>query len=70
MSSLTVLITGGTSGIGRACALAFGKAGYQVAVTGRDSAKLHDTAQALKAAGVAHLAGYRSNVDNAPRSLL
>jgi len=56
MQHPTVLITGGTSGIGRACALAFGRAGYQVAITGRDQAKLDDTSQALKAAGVAHLA--------------
>ena len=55
MVPLTVLITGGTSGIGRACALAFGRAGYQVAVTGRDEARLADTAQALTAAGVANL---------------
>ena len=51
----TVLITGGTSGIGRACALAFGRAGYQVAITGRDAARLTETATALSAAGVANL---------------
>jgi dehydrogenase/reductase SDR family protein 7B len=55
MHTPTVLITGGTSGIGRACALAFGRAGYQVVVTGRDQAKLDDMAQALKVAGVAQL---------------
>lgn len=31
----TVMVTGATSGIGRACALKFGKAGYRVIVTGR-----------------------------------
>ncbi len=56
VSTLTVLITGGTSGIGRACALAFGRAGYQVAITGRDEAKLADTARALTAAGITNLA--------------
>ncbi|WP_426061585.1 SDR family oxidoreductase [Hymenobacter sp. B1770] len=56
MPSPIVLITGGTSGIGRACALAFGRAGYQVAFTGRDEAKLTDTAQALAAAGIVQLA--------------
>ena len=55
MSQKTVLITGGTSGIGRACALAFGRAGYAVAVTGRDAARLAATAGALAAAGIAHL---------------
>ncbi len=55
MPAPTVLITGGSSGIGRACALAFGRAGYQVAFTGRDEAKLTETAAALSAAGVANL---------------
>ncbi len=50
-----VLITGGTSGIGRACALAFGRAGYAVAITGRDLNKLTATAQELTGAGIAHL---------------
>ena len=65
MPTPTVLITGGTSGIGRACALAFGRAGYQVAFTGRDEARLAETAQALAAAGVAHLA-VRADVGDAP----
>ena len=56
MPTPTVLITGGTSGIGRACALAFGRAGYQVAFTGRDEIKLFETAQVLVAAGITHLA--------------
>ena len=55
MNSPVVLITGGTSGIGRACALAFGQAGYQVAFTGRDEARLTATATELSAAGIAHL---------------
>ena len=50
-----VLITGGTSGIGRACALAFGRAGYQVAITGRDQVKLDATVQELAAANITHL---------------
>ncbi|MBD2767625.1 SDR family oxidoreductase [Hymenobacter sp. BT664] len=56
MPTSTVLITGGTSGIGQACALVFGRAGYQVAFTGRDEARLAATAEALTAAGVANLA--------------
>lgn len=35
MGYKTVLITGATSGIGRACALKFAKAGFRVIVTGR-----------------------------------
>ena len=56
MATPTVLITGGTSGIGRACALAFGRAGYQVAFTGRDETRLADTARELATVGVVHLA--------------
>ncbi|RZJ92602.1 MAG: SDR family oxidoreductase, partial [Hymenobacter sp.] len=43
---------GGTSGIGRACALEFGQAGARVAITGRDMAKLAATAAELDAAGI------------------
>jgi NAD(P)-dependent dehydrogenase (short-subunit alcohol dehydrogenase family) len=49
-----VLITGGTSGIGRACALEFGRAGYQVVITGRDADRLAATARELAAAGIEH----------------
>lgn len=53
-ANMVILITGGTSGIGRACALEFGRAGYQVVITGRNEARLLDTARALAAAGIAH----------------
>ncbi|HET9505408.1 MAG TPA: SDR family oxidoreductase [Hymenobacter sp.] len=52
MKNNVVLITGGTSGIGRACALEFGRAGYIVVITGRDAVKLASTATELNAAGV------------------
>jgi NAD(P)-dependent dehydrogenase (short-subunit alcohol dehydrogenase family) len=35
-----VVITGGASGIGRACAIGFARAGYQVAICGRREAEL------------------------------
>jgi NAD(P)-dependent dehydrogenase (short-subunit alcohol dehydrogenase family) len=38
------VVTGAGSGIGRACAIALGEAGYAVVLTGRDEAKLHATA--------------------------
>ncbi|WBO86592.1 SDR family oxidoreductase [Hymenobacter yonginensis] len=54
MKDKVVLITGGTSGIGRACAVAFGQAGAQVVVTGRDEARLQETAQELARLGIRH----------------
>jgi NAD(P)-dependent dehydrogenase (short-subunit alcohol dehydrogenase family) len=41
------LVTGAGSGIGRACAMALGEAGYAVVLTGRDEAKLKDTASRM-----------------------
>lgn len=43
------LVTGAGSGIGRACAMALGEAGYAVVLTGRDEAKLKETASHMKA---------------------
>lgn len=41
------MVTGAGSGIGRACAIALGEAGYAVVLTGRDEAKLKDTASRM-----------------------
>lgn len=41
--SKTALVTGGSSGIGRACAIALAHAGYEVTITGRREAALQDT---------------------------
>ena len=46
-----VLITGATSGIGRACARRFASAGYKLIITGRRSNILHDLATELSATG-------------------
>ena len=54
MQGKVVLITGGTSGIGRACAVAFGQAGASVVVTGRDEQRLAATAAALTQLGITH----------------
>ncbi len=46
------LITGASSGIGKATALAFAKAGIHVALVGRSQEKLEAVAQAAGEAGV------------------
>jgi len=42
------LVTGATSGIGQACALAFAKAGAKVACVGRKETALHDVAERIR----------------------
>ena len=44
------VITGATSGIGRACAIGLANAGFRVAILGRRQAELEDTAKAAGAA--------------------
>ena len=47
LENATALVTGGTRGIGRAIAESLTKAGARVAVTGRDAARLEETARVL-----------------------
>lgn len=47
MKDKVVIITGGSSGIGKACAFAFGKAGAKIVITGRDPHKLEEVSDAL-----------------------
>jgi 3-oxoacyl-[acyl-carrier protein] reductase len=48
----TVLVTGGSSGIGRAIAKTLGDAGARIAITGRDEKRLAEAAKALNALAV------------------
>lgn len=56
-----IVVTGSTSGIGRACAIAFGQAGAKVVVNGRDKPSsrtdAEETAHAVEAAGGAAMVG-------------
>ena len=47
-----VIVTGATSGIGEACALAFGKEGAKVVITGRNQEKLARSLRKLENEGV------------------
>src|SRR5437868_10914067 len=51
MSGKTVLVTGATSGIGRATAVGLAKMGAHVAIAGRDRTRTEDTAVQIRAVG-------------------
>lgn len=48
---MIALVTGATSGIGRACALRFAKGGYDVIATGRNAANLAEVKSEIEALG-------------------
>lgn len=47
----TAIITGGTSGIGKACAELYASKGYQIVMTGRDANKLDSVVKSFEDAG-------------------
>jgi NAD(P)-dependent dehydrogenase (short-subunit alcohol dehydrogenase family) len=51
MAGRTVLVTGGTGGIGRATALGLATMGARLAITGRDRGRAESTAREIRAAG-------------------
>jgi NAD(P)-dependent dehydrogenase (short-subunit alcohol dehydrogenase family) len=51
MAGRTVLVTGGSGGIGRATALGLAMMGAHVAITGRDSGRTEDAAREIRAGG-------------------
>jgi dehydrogenase/reductase SDR family member 7B len=56
MENKVVIITGGSSGIGKACALSFGKAGAKIVITGRNEKNLSAALSDLKQNGIDALA--------------
>ncbi|MCC5946274.1 MAG: SDR family oxidoreductase [Bernardetiaceae bacterium] len=63
MQDKVVIITGGSSGIGRACAEKFAAEGSKVVITGRNAEKLNETVAELKAQG-ADVFGFVSDVSS------
>lgn len=61
MEGKVVVITGGTSGIGRALAERFGKNGSKILITGRNKDTLNETVERLKADGI-DIIGFQSDV--------
>ena len=51
MTGKTVLVTRGTTGIGRATALGLARLGAHLAITGRDRRRAEDAAREIRAAG-------------------
>lgn len=56
MTQKVAIITGASSGIGKACALAFAHKGYNVVLAARNEAKLRETQEICKGKGVEALA--------------
>ena len=55
MKNKVVIITGATSGIGKACAIAFGQAGCKVVIVGRNPERLAATSAELAQLNIEHL---------------
>ena len=51
MAGRTVLVTGGTAGIGKATALGLASMGAHLAITGRDRGRAEAAAREIRAAG-------------------
>jgi short-subunit dehydrogenase len=55
MKDKVVIITGASSGIGKACAEAFGKAGAKIVITGRRQEALQQVSEELTSSGIDNL---------------
>ena len=63
--SKTVVITGGTAGVGRACAEAFARRGWSVGIIARDADRLAQTERALRAMGAADVLTVSADIADA-----
>jgi dehydrogenase/reductase SDR family member 7B len=61
MNNKVVIITGGSSGIGRALAQRFGKAGSKILITGRNQSELDRAVTELRNEGIT-ISGFRADV--------
>ncbi len=61
MKNKVVIITGGSSGIGKAMAIEFGKKGSKVVITGRNKEELDKTVTELSTAGIS-IMGFQADV--------
>jgi NAD(P)-dependent dehydrogenase (short-subunit alcohol dehydrogenase family) len=64
MSGRTVLITGGTGGIGRATALGLARLGAHVGITGRDHERTEDAVREVRAAGGGQADGFVADLSS------
>ncbi|MFL5727970.1 MAG: SDR family NAD(P)-dependent oxidoreductase, partial [Cytophagaceae bacterium] len=56
MKNKVVIITGGSSGIGKGCAEVFGQAGAKIVITGRNEKNLNEAVQDLQKKNITALA--------------
>lgn len=56
MSAPVAVITGGSSGIGKACAAEFGRNGYRIVISGRSASRLEEALKFLENSGITAIA--------------
>ncbi len=67
MAGRTVLVTGATTGIGKATAAGLAAMGARVAIVGRDRGRVEDTGREIRAAGGAPVDGFVADLSAQPQ---